>query len=256
MNLSNLEIWAAEAYISFESITAATTLTFFAFLGMESATIPSKGIANAEQIIKKATIYGTIFTAALYIISFLVVSSIIPPGALKNSSAPFADTANELWGGVGKMIFAWGAVIASLGALNGWILIQGRIPYSAAKDNLFPKIFAKVNRNDSPVIGIIISSILASALMMLNYSKSLVDAFSFMMKLSTLSVLTPYLFSIATFWIMINKDKKSLKNKANVLVALLAFMFSIWVIIGCGQEVVFLWFYSFNDWNSFLYLYK
>ena len=239
VDLSNLEIWAAEASVSFESITAATTLTFFAFLGMESATIPSKGIANAEQIIKKATIYGTIFTAALYISSFLVVSSIIPPGALKNSSAPFADTANELWGGAGKMIFAWGAVIASLGALNGWILIQGRIPYSAAKDNLFPKIFAKVNRNDSPVIGIIISSILASALMMLNYSKSLVDAFSFMMKLSTLSVLTPYLFSIATFWIMVNKEKKSLKNKANVLVALLAFIFSIWVIIGCGQEVVF-----------------
>ena len=75
--------------------------------------------------------------------------------------------------------------------------------------------------------------------MMLNYSKSLVDAFSFMMKLSTLSVLTPYLFSIATFWIMVNKEKKSLKNKANVLVALLAFIFSIWVIIGCGQEVVF-----------------
>ena len=35
------------------------------------------------------------------------------------------------------------------------------------------------------------------------------------------------------------KDKGSLKNKANVLLALLAFVFSIWVIIGCGQEVVF-----------------
>ena len=38
---------------------------------------------------------------------------------------------------------------------------------------------------------------------------------------------------------LVKKDKKSLKNKANVLVALLAFIFSIWVIIGCGQEVVF-----------------
>lgn len=239
INISSLESWVGEVSISFESITAATTLTFFAFLGMESATIPSKGIANAEQTIKKATIYGTIFTAFVYIFSFLVVASVIPPEELKNSSAPFADAAGQLWGEAGKMIFAWGAVIATLGALNGWILIQGKIPYSAAKDELFPKIFGKVNANDSPVIGIIISSLLASALMMFNYSKSLVDAFSFMMKLSTLSVLTPYLFSIATFWIMIKKEKKSLKNSVNILIAFLAFTFSIWVIIGCGQEVVF-----------------
>jgi APA family basic amino acid/polyamine antiporter len=74
--------------------------------------------------------------------------------------------------------------------------------------------------------------------MLLNYSKSLVDAFTFMMKLSTLSVLTPYLFSTASFAILMfaNKDK-NIKRK--LVLALFAFIFSVWIIIGCGQEIVF-----------------
>ena len=47
---------------SFNSITVTTTLTFFAFLGMESATIPSDKINKPNSIIKKATLYVTIFT--------------------------------------------------------------------------------------------------------------------------------------------------------------------------------------------------
>lgn len=221
----------------FSDLTAVTTLTFFAFLGLESATVPSNSIHSPEKTIQKATIFGTLFTTALYLLSFIVIIGILPPDILAKSNAPFADTAYEIWGNTGKFIVAFGAVISTMGALNGWILIQGQIPAAAAKDNLFPKFFQKTNKHNSPILGIIFSSLLATILMLCNYSKTLVEAFAYMLKLSTLTVLLPYLFSIATFALAVRKmDSKAL------ILACLAFLFSTWVVIGCGAEIVFLGF--------------
>lgn len=222
----------------FELLTAATTLTFFAFLGMESATISSKDTLDASKTVSKATIIGTLLTGFVYLLSYIVISQTLSPDILKSSNAPFADTAFTLWGENARYIIAAGAVIATLGALNGWLLIQGKIPLTAANQGLFPKVFAKTNQYHSPTTGIVLSSILVSILMLLNYSKTLVEAFSFMMKLSTLSVITPYIFStsVLALWAV----QKNLKNKSYILLlSSLAFLFSIWMVIGSGFEIVF-----------------
>ena len=220
------------------AITATTTLTLFAYLGMESATIPSSRIKDAAKTIKKATIVGTVFTIVVYILSSIAIMGVIPSEVLMHSNAPFADAAQLFIGETAKYLVAAGAVIATMGALNGWILIQGQIPMAAAKDGLFPKIFGETNQNKSPLIGIALSSILVSLLMLLNYSKTLVEAFTFMMKLSTLSVLTPYMFSTASLAIILF-SKKEKNTTPKLIIAFFAFCFSMWIIIGCGEEIVF-----------------
>jgi APA family basic amino acid/polyamine antiporter len=222
---------------SFSAITITMTLTLFAFLGMESATIPSKNIKDAATTIRKATLAGTLITIVVYIMSSIAIMGIIPPAILAESNAPFADAAGLFWGNSAKYIVAGGAVIATLGALNGWILIQGQIPMAAAQDQLFPKIFSKVNRNNSPITGIILSSILASLLMGLNYTKGLIDAFTFMMKLSTLSVLTPYLLSTISLLILIKKSEGKIPL-LKILLSITTIAFCSWVIIGCGLETI------------------
>lgn len=228
-NLSGESSWSA--------ITTTTTLTLFAFLGMESASIPSKDVDNAASTIKRATIAGTLITIVVYILSSVAIMGIIPPEVLAQSTAPFADAAAIFWGDAAKYIVAGGAVIATLGALNGWILIQGQIPMAAAQDQLFPKLFGKVNQNNAPIIGIVLSSILASILMSLNYTKSLVDAFTFMMKLSTLSVLTPYLLSTVSLLILLRKYEGTVAI-SKIVLAVTTIVFCIWVIIGCGWETI------------------
>ncbi|WP_235296537.1 amino acid permease [Portibacter marinus] len=223
---------------NFQAITATTTLTLFAFLGMESASIPSENTKNASSTIRLATLTGTMVAIILYIFSSIAIMGIIPPETLAVSSAPFADAAEIFWGDIAKYIIAGGALVATLGALNGWILIQGQIPMAAAHQNLFPRIFGKLNQNDSPFIGIVLSSLLASFLMMLNYSKSLVDAFTFMMKLSTLSVLTPYLFSTMSMMLIYKRQDQLTAGK--IALTVLTLLFCLWVIYGCGWETV-LW---------------
>jgi APA family basic amino acid/polyamine antiporter len=217
-------------------ITTTTVLTFFAFLGMESATIPSGSVQDSASTVKKATIFGTIATVFIYIISSVSIMGIIPAEVLAQSNAPFADVAEIFWGGAAKYIVAGGAVIATMGALNGWILMQGAIPMAAAQAGLFPKIFGKVNKSHSPIYGIVISSFIVSIFMLFNYSNSLVETFSFMMQLTTLAVTIPFLFSITSFVIILKRSHSRYYQKLTV--AICAFAFVVWIMVGCGSEVL------------------
>ena len=179
----------------FSAITATATLTLFAFLGIESATIPADNIENPTETIPKATMIGTWVAIFVYILGSIAVMGIIPPETLANSGAPFADAAVVIWGESAKKWVALGIVISTFGALNGWIMMQGQIPLAAARDKLFPAFFGKVNENNMPYAGLIFSSLLISGLMVMNYNKSLLKAFEFTILLATLTCLVPYLFS-------------------------------------------------------------
>ena len=221
---------------NFSVITTTTMLTFFAFLGMESATIPSGSVQDSATTVRKATVFGTLATVVIYIISSVAIMGVIPAEVLAESSAPFADVAEIFWGGAAKYIVAAGAVIATMGALNGWILMQGAIPMAAAQAGLFPKIFGKVNTAHSPVYGIVISSSIVSIFMLFNYSNSLVETFSYMMQLTTLAVTIPFLFSIMSLVLLLKKSSAGFYKKCAV--AICAFAFTVWIMVGCGAEVL------------------
>lgn len=217
------------------AITATATLTLFAFLGIESATIPADNIDNPTVTIPKATIIGTWVAIFVYILGSVAVMGIIPPETLQNLAAPFADAAVVIWGESARNWVALGVVISTFGALNGWIMMQGQIPMAAAKDKLFPKLFGKVNENNMPATGLMFSSLLISGLMLMNYSKSLVKTFEFMILLATLTCLVPYLFSTATHLLFSLRSGK----KWSWIWGSLAFLFSMWAVVGSGAEIVY-----------------
>ena len=223
------------------AITATTTLTFFAFLGIECATIPSGSVENPEKTIARATLLGTFIATAVYILSTVSIMGMIPAAQLKTTVTPFADAATIIWGSGAKYWVSAGVAIAAFGALNGYILIQGQLPAAIANDQLFPAIFAKKNSKGVPAIGVAISSVLVSFFMMMNYTKGLVDQFKFLILLTTLTVLIPYLFSTAAYIIFRLKEANLSKwiRYSAITLASLAFVFFMWMIIGSGQEIVY-----------------
>ena len=219
----------------FNAITATATLTLFAFLGIESATFPADHIKDAANTISKATIIGTIVAIVVYILGSVAVMGLIPPEILKDSEAPFADAAAVMWGEGARKWVGLGVVISTFGALNGWIMMQGQIPYAAARDGLFPKLFGLENHRRMPFWGLVCSSLLISIILLMNYSEGLVKAFEFMILLATLTCLVPYLFSTGTHILLALRGGKKLSWVWGVL----AFGFSIWAVVGSGEEIVF-----------------
>ena len=224
---------------SLNAIVKATTLTFFAFLGLECATIPSTNIEDPEKNIPRATIIGTSLSTLIYILSTIAVMGILTPETLIQSKAPLADAADHIWGSWARYLIGAGAVISTFGALNGWILMQGQVPAAAAMDGLLPKIFAKENKYKTPYMSIILSSVLVSGLMIMNYNKSLASAYEYAILLSTLTVLMPYLFSAISYVILAYKNKAHPLKPVHILVACIAFGFSVFAVIGSGSEIVF-----------------
>jgi APA family basic amino acid/polyamine antiporter len=223
-------------------ITAAMALTLWAFIGLESATVPAEEVKDAERSIPRATIWGTLGTAVLYAVATIAIMGILPLTALRDSTAPFADAATEIFGGAfwGKVV-ALVVMISTFGALNGWILLQGRVPYAAAKDGLFPKVFGKLGRNGTPVFGLVASSILITGLMALNYNKNLVDNFTFVILLATLVTLVPYAFSAAADAYLMITDRTAFVGRRlvrDIVVAAVGFAYAVWTMIGSGMEII------------------
>jgi APA family basic amino acid/polyamine antiporter len=137
---------------------------------------------------------------------------------------------------------AIGAIISAFGALNGWILLQGQVPLAAARDRLFPAAFARTTRSGTPVFGLVVSSVLVTVLMAMNYTASLVDQFTFIILLATLTTLIPYTYSAAAQVMLFITDRDRFSGQrllGATVVAGLAFAYTIWAIAGAGYEVVF-----------------
>jgi len=218
--------------------TMSAALALWALLGFESATIPAEHVVDAERTVPRATMIGIVIAAIVTVAACTVVLGLVPLAQLANSPAPFADAARAIWGDAGAIAMALAMAVSCLGALNGWILIQGQIPFAAARDGLFPRPFAQVDERGTPRTGLVIGSVLASLLVCTNYNGSLVSVFTSAALLATAACLLPYLLTAAAFWKL--DEKLSAPAAWRKPVAVLGVVYSVWALIGTGK-VVLLW---------------
>ena len=226
---------------SFSAISAAAALTLFAFLGFESATVPSEDVENAAVTIPRATIFGTLITIMVYILGTVAVMGLVNPADLSSSNAPFADAAQVIWGPTGRYLIAAGVVVSTLGALNGWTLLQGQIPMAPARAALFPKILSRQNANGSPVVSLVIGSVIVSVLILMNFSKGMVKAFEFLILVTTTTVLVPYIFAAAAYGVFVlqKRIRRGKLVRLQMVLPILGFAYSVWAVSGSGEKPVY-----------------
>jgi basic amino acid/polyamine antiporter, APA family len=234
--------------LSLSGTTAAATLTLWALLGLESATIPADKVRDPSRTIPAATLLGTVITALICIVACTTVLLLVPPQTLAQSNAPFVDLATQYWGDNAGKLLAVFAAISGFGALNGWILLQGELPNAMAKSGVFPKIFARESPRRTPTFALLFSSGLVTLLILANYQKSMVSIFTFMILLSTTACLVLYaLCSLALLRLQwtgqLQNGQLGAPRRGTLpmaTVAVIAAAYSLWAIVGAGAEAV-LW---------------
>ena len=165
--------------------------------------------------------------------------SVVDPVVLAKSTAPFADAARILGGEGAAALVALGAAISCSGALNGWVLLSGEVPRAVANDGLFPRAFARVSRRGTPMFAMIVGATLSTAMVVMNSSGGLVEIFTFMILLSTLSTLVPYTFCSLAGVILHRQDGAMRWSTAAYVVSGIAFIYAMFSIGGAGADVVF-----------------
>jgi len=251
-NLTGKSNWSA--------ISSAAAITLYAFLGVESASIPAGSVENPEKTVPRATMLGTIVVTLVYLLSSIVLFGIIPVDELASSPKPFADAGQIIAGDFMGYFVAAGAAIAGIGSLNGWILLSGQLPMATAQDNMFPRIFKRENSSGAPYIGLLIGSGLTSLLVLMNLSDGLVEAFTFLLNITVFTVLVPYLFVAAAYIIVVIEKNLHFNNAIKTFsLGTLGAAYSIWAIFGSGSDTVFygflllmvgIPFYVLMQWNK------
>lgn len=230
------------------AITASATLTLWALLGLECATVPSEDVENPQRNVPRATLWGTLIAALVYVVVSSVVVLLIPGKQLAQSNAPFADVVRIFWGDGAANTVALFAFISGFGTLNGWILVQGEMPRVLAREGIFPRIFARESKYQTPGAALFITSALATPLVLMNYAASMVEIFTFVALLSTAAFLVMYLFCALAALKLAWRGELGLHGRrlgVLLVIAILAALYSVWTLYGAGATAF--------GWNMVLF---
>lgn len=224
------------------TLPAAATATLWAFIGFESSSIAAGEIKNPEKNVARSTIIGISIAIVMYMAINIFAMGAMPQSVLAQSGAPIADILAQYFGaGIIKVITV-GVVVSILGTTIGWLLSTARVAYAAGKDGMFPNFFAKVSKkNGTPYVSLIVGSVLVNILLAMNYQKSLVSAFNFVILLATLSYLPVYAFTAAADMMLMVKREKTFNFMyfiKSAFVPLVGFIYACWTIYGSGSDAV------------------
>jgi len=217
-----------------EALASTALLTMWAFIGIEAAVIPTGDVENPKKTVPIAVVSAALSVSFLYVGASIAIMFLVPSEVLAASESPFVDAASHMGPG-GALLMGVGALISTAGALNGNIFVMGQMPMLVAADGLAPSVIAKKNKGGAPMVALMASSVFSAALLVLNFTDGLVGAFSFLISMSTLSILAPYgLSAMAEF----KRSWHSAKGWAGV--ALLSVIYTLIAAAGSGWYVFFL----------------
>ncbi|WP_266182345.1 amino acid permease [Dyella humicola] len=222
--------------VTLSGVMAASTIALYAMLGIESASIPAGRVDNPGRTIPRATMAGTVLTALVYIVVSTVPILLIKQSELATSGAPFATLMDRYVGaGVGRWLSLF-VVVSGLGALNGWTLLVGELTRTMAVNGVLPAVFARNNRHGAPAIALIVTGVLASIMIWMSYSNSLVAAFTFLTRVVTAANLPLYLCCSLALAVLWRRGAVAQVGRRALLVAITGALYVAFAFIGSGEE--------------------
>ncbi|RVJ61722.1 amino acid permease [Sinorhizobium medicae] len=223
-----------------QASAALAPLTMFAYLGLESATVPAGDVRDAERTIPRSTVLGISIAVTLYVLGTIVVMGLVPREELVHSVAPFSEAARRMWGPAGELAISLAVVLSSIGALNGWTLLMGQVPMAAARDGLFPPLFSRLSARNVPATGIVVSATLATILVLVQAagSEGFSSIYRLFVGLSTMTAVIPYAFCALASSLVSARVSGGTVIPRITLIELVGFAFAMFTLYGCGAEPV------------------
>ncbi|MFN8243906.1 MAG: amino acid permease [Ferruginibacter sp.] len=230
------------------AIAAAMVGSIFSSDAWNNVTFIAGEIKNPQRNIGLALFLGTLIVTLIYVSANLMYISVLPLNEV--ASAPqdrVAVAASKvIFGNLGTYVIAVMIMISTFGCNNGLILAGARVYNAMARDGLFFKPAAALNKNAVPGFALWAQCIMASLLCLSGKYGDLLDMISFVV------VLFYALTIIGIFRLRITRPDAERPYKAfgypvlPVIYILLALVFCVFLIImkplyaGIGLGIVLL----------------
>lgn len=145
--------------MGFSSIIATAGLVFVSFGGLTKIASIAEEIENPGRNIPLGMILSFSVVTLIYLLAIGVTIGVVPAEELRNSTIPLSMAAGYLLGKPGVVALSVAALTAFITTANAGILAASRTPMAMSRDQLLPKIFAKINpRSKTPIVSILFTT--------------------------------------------------------------------------------------------------
>lgn len=240
--------WNPQHLSSFSAINHSFNNILWAFIGVESACVSAAVVKNAKRNVPLATILGVSVAAIIYILACTVVMGIVPHEELINSNAPFSSTLMIMFHSPAITIgMSIATILACLGATAGWMLLIGQAATSAAKEGLFPKIFAQEGVHPISKKGLLVLAVIYTIVVVGTIAPNAQEQFQQIITISVILYLIPYIYGALAI-LKLGRGKMPLGSYLFFsFLGVIAALFCGWSIISsnnllalCGMLLMFI----------------
>lgn len=129
-------------------VSTATVGALFASISWNNITFIAGEIKDPEKNVKKALAYGVGMVVSLYVLVNIVYVVSTPLAAIQTAPDDIvaAVSMGAIFGKIGEAVIAIIIMISAFGCANGMVMAGARVYYKMAKDRLFFRSLAAINR--------------------------------------------------------------------------------------------------------------
>ena len=218
-------------------VKSTMLVTVWVFTGIEGAVVFS-GRAKSKKDVGTATVIGLVSVLVIYFLMTVLAQGVIQQNQIADLASPsMAQVLEHIVGHWGSVLVNIGLIISVLGAWLGWTLLAGELTFIVAKDGLFPKWFAKENKNKAPINALLITNILVQIfLISMLFTDS---AYQFAFSLASSAILIPYMFS-AFYQLKYTIEHKGHATVKQWAIGIIASIYAIWLVYAAGIDYLLL----------------
>lgn len=167
------------------AIAASMVGSIFSSDAWNNVTFIAGEVKNPKKNIGLSLFLGTLIVTVIYVAANFMYISVLPLNEV--ASAPQDRVAvaasTKIFGNIGAYVIAVMIMISTFGCNNGLILSGARVYNTMAKDGLFFRPAAKLNKNNVPEFALWIQCLVASLLCLSGKYGDLLDMISFVVVL-------------------------------------------------------------------------
>ncbi|CAN5131452.1 APC family permease [soil metagenome] len=145
-------------------VSRASVLLLFAFLGVETALVPSGEVIDPARTVPRAILAAMIVITVLYVIIQVVAQGLLG-ASLATDKTPLASAAAVALGPAGRTMILVGSVVSMFGYVSGMMLAVPRMLFALARDGFLPRVVATTHPvRGTPNVAIAIQTVIVALL--------------------------------------------------------------------------------------------
>lgn len=150
-----------------EQIRSTMLVTLWCFIGIEGAAVMSRRAKHLRDV-GRASVAGFFAAWVLYVLVSMLCFGCMTRAELAGLNNPSAAyVLRAICGDWGFYFVIVSIIVSLLGGWVAWTLICAEVPATAASRGLFPESFMRLNHHEMPSLGLLVSSIIMEAFLIL-----------------------------------------------------------------------------------------